>query len=311
MADWAPLFIGATASEPALVVPGGPSIPTTWAPSTWRPGMPTTSPFEDRSKWPMPTQAQIDEQRALIEGRYRARYGNSGPHIDQGTVVASMTNLPQGPIDASWPDWARDWARRNPSYAATYGARAGFDVPYTTSYEPYNLAHQGSFTKSGGMNDYSIPRGALAEHYGQAYVDELDRKEQARRQADADLSTQLFQRRYLELQARERAGIPPDFFGIGPDGRARATGAPPGFMDQWRRDHPQAGQQGAQADPYGQMQPGQGQQAAQAEMPSFALPPATPLAPVQMQTYEQQPFVQAPQYAQQAPYQSPNQRRFG
>ena len=157
-------FIGVTQSDP---------VPTTWAPSTWRPGMPPTAQSVDTSMYPMPTPDQINAQRALIQQHLR-QYGYQPAQLSDWQVLSTMSNLPQRPVQNI--PWVEDYLQRHPEERS--GARPGIDLPTNQTYEVSNLAHPALNTSQPTSVGYALsgmPRGAILEHYGQATLDENDR----------------------------------------------------------------------------------------------------------------------------------------
>lgn len=143
--------------------------PAAWTPSTWRLGQPVTPQSADLSNLPMPTAAQIEQQRQLINQRLK-QYGYQPQTLSDQQVLATMSNLPQGPV--RWPDWVTQYQQTHPEQFNPGAPRLGVDIPYTSTYEPYNLAtpalNTAVPTKVGAM--YAIPREALIARYGEDAV---------------------------------------------------------------------------------------------------------------------------------------------
>jgi hypothetical protein len=225
------VFLGATDSQP-VQQPAQPAIPTTWAPSNWRPGMPPTSMLEDRSQWPMPTQDQVEAQRQTLYGNM-TKAGWRNPQLSDQQVLSTMSNLPMGPaakLEGS-PQWFQDWAQQNPqafAAAVSTGARAGVDMPTNQTYDPANLK---SYTSVGYANSPTIPRAALVAHYGEAKVQEMEQQDSAARTAQIEEQARFNARLYQEQAARERQpGYMPSFFHVDAQGNKTVVPPPAGFQ---------------------------------------------------------------------------------
>ena len=171
MPDDNPLAYSDTVMPQTLPNALTPGAGGSWQPSAWRPGMPGTPSTADMSQMPAPTPDQIQAQRQLITQRLR-QYGYPPVQLSDQQVLATMSGLPQGPVQ--WPGWVQAYFAQHPE-AHAGGARPGVDMPYNQTYEPYNLQSRGmgnALTQIG--SNYAIPRAALIERYGQGAVDAMD-----------------------------------------------------------------------------------------------------------------------------------------
>jgi len=140
-----------------------------WQPSTWRPGMPATPQTADLSNLPMPSPDQIQAQRAAIQQRLR-QYGYPPQDLSDQQVLATMTNLPQGPVQ--WPDWVQAYFQQHPEAHAAGAARPGVDSPTDSTFEDWNLRSRGMGNALTQISSaYAIPRAALIERYGLGAVE--------------------------------------------------------------------------------------------------------------------------------------------
>lgn len=270
---------GSNSDNPLLYATQSDSVPTTWAPSTWRPGQPVTPLTADRSQWPMPTQDQVEQQRQTLYANM-TKAGWKNPQLSDTQVLSTMSNLPMGPGAklAGSPQWFQDWANQNPqAFQATVstGARAGVDMPFNQTYDPSNL--KTGYASVGYANNPTIPREALVAHYGEAAVAEKERQQDAYDTAEMRRLSQLNTQSWQTMQAQEaQPGYTPSFFHVDAQGNKTVVAPPAGFQP-------------------GGAAPGGGVGAAGPAMYSTT---SAPVAPGAMPTYGAQPY---PAYASGAP----------